>query len=268
MSFLEHLEELRWHIMRSLLGVAILFGLAMYFSKEIFHYVIFAPGRPDFVTFRWLCSLGEKLQIDGMCVTSIPMKIQSRFLMGQFTMQMTSSAVIAIILAFPYIAWEMWRFVKPGLHNNEKRSSRGAVFASSSLFAMGISFGYFVLCPMSIAFLANYSISDMISNEFDITSYVSTVTILVFGCGLLFQLPVVIFFLTRVGILTPQFMRYYRRHAAVIILIVSALVTPTSDPFTLSLVSVPLYILFEISIFVSSLEMKRQKKEEEEEKKN
>lgn len=262
MSFLEHLEELRWHIMRSLLAVAIFFGLAMYFSKDIFQHIIFAPGRPDFVTFKWLCGLGEKMHIDGMCVTSIPMKIQSRFLMGQFTMQMTSSAVIALILGFPYIAWEMWRFVKPGLYNNEKRGSQGAVLASSSLFALGIAFGYFILCPMSIAFLANYSISDMISNEFDITSYVSTVTILVFGCGLLFQLPVVIYFLTRLGILTPQFMRYYRRHAAVLILIISALVTPTADPFTLALVSIPLYLLFEVSIFVSSLEMKRQKKAE------
>lgn len=263
MSFLEHLEELRWHIMRSVLALAVLFGLAMYFSKEIFHHIIFAPGRPDFVTFRWLCAVGEKLHIDGMCITSIPMKIQSRFLMGQFTMQMTSSAVIALIIGFPYIAWELWRFVKPGLYNNEKKGSRGAVFASSSLFAIGVSFGYFVLCPMSVAFLANYSISDMISNEFDITSYVSTIAILVFGCGLLFQLPVVIYFLTRMGILTPAFMRYYRRHAAVIILIIGALVTPTADPFTLALVSIPLYILFEISIFVSSLEIKRQKKEEE-----
>ncbi|PGH39499.1 MAG: twin-arginine translocase subunit TatC, partial [Candidatus Nephrothrix sp. EaCA] len=232
MSFLEHLEELRWHIMRSVLALAVLFGLAMYFSKEIFHYIIFAPGRPDFVTFKWLCAAGEKLHIEGMCITSIPMKIQSRFLMGQFTMQMTSSAVIALIAGFPYIAWELWRFVKPGLYNNEKRGSRGAVFASSSLFAIGVSFGYFVLCPMSIAFLANYSISDMISNEFDITSYVSTIAILVFGCGILFQLPVVIYFLTRIGILTPVFMRYYRRHAAVIILIIGALVTPTADPFT------------------------------------
>ena len=137
----------------------------------------------------------------------------------------------------------------------------------SILFLIGISFGYFVLSPMTIAFLANYTISDMISNEFDITSYVSTITILVLSSGLLFQLPIVIFFLTKVGIVTPQLLRTYRKHAVVAILVIGAVITPSSDPLSLSLISIPLYFLYEISIFVSRIEVKRKEKREQEEEK-
>ena len=265
MSFLDHLEELRWHVVRSVAAIFLMMILAFIYTKEIFQYIIFAPGRVDFITFRWLCELGAATGVDGLCVTDIPMKIQSRFLMGQFTMQLTASFVIGLVVAFPYVVWELWSFVKPGLYNKEKQSSRGAVFSISILFLIGISFGYFVLSPMTIAFLANYSISDMISNEFDITSYVSTITILVLSSGLLFQLPIVIFFLTKVGIVTPQLLRTYRKHAVVAILVIGAVITPSSDPLSLSLISIPLYFLYEISIFISRIELKRKQKREQEE---
>jgi sec-independent protein translocase protein TatC len=265
MSFLDHLEELRWHVVRSVAAIFIMMILAFVFTKEIFEYIVFAPGRPDFVTFKWLCQIGERFGVAGLCITEIPMKIQSRFLMGQFTMQLTASFVIGLIVSFPYVVWELWSFVKPGLYNKEKQSSRGAVFSISFLFLLGISFGYYILSPMTIAFLANYSISDMISNEFDITSYVSTITALVFGSGLLFQLPVVVFFLTKVGIVTPQFMRQYRKHAVIAILIIGAIITPSPDPLSQSLISIPLYILYEISIFISAIEVKRKEKRELEE---
>lgn len=265
MSFLDHLEELRWHVVRSVAAIFLMMILAFIYTEEIFKYIIFAPGRVDFITFRWLCELGAATGVDGLCVTDIPMKIQSRFLMGQFTMQLTASFVIGLVVAFPYVVWELWSFVKPGLYNKEKQSSRGAVFSISILFLIGISFGYFVLSPMTIAFLANYSISDMISNEFDITSYVSTITILVLSSGLLFQLPIVIFFLTKVGIVTPQLLRTYRKHAVVAILVIGAVITPSSDPLSLSLISIPLYFLYEISIFISRIELKRKQKREQEE---
>jgi len=267
MSFLDHLEELRWHVVRSVAAIFLMMILAFIYTEEIFKYIIFAPGRVDFITFRWLCELGAATGVDGLCVTDIPMKIQSRFLMGQFTMQLTASFVIGLVVAFPYVVWELWSFVKPGLYNKEKQSSRGAVFSISILFLIGISFGYFVLSPMTIAFLANYTISDMISNEFDITSYVSTITILVLSSGLLFQLPIVIFFLTKVGIVTPQLLRTYRKHAVVAILVIGAVITPSSDPLSLSLISIPLYFLYEISIFVSRIEVKRKEKREQEEEK-
>jgi len=233
------------------------------FTKWIFTNIVFAPAHTDFITFRLLCDLGEFTgAMDALCVKDLPFKIQSRFLTGQFTMQLTASFVIGFIVAFPYVFWELWRFIKPGLYQKEKSNSRGAVAAVSFLFLVGVAFGYFVMCPLAIWFLSNYSISDMIVNEFDITSYVSTVTALVFGSGLLFQLPVVVFFLTKVGLLTPAFMRKYRRHAIVIILIVGAIITPP-DPLSQSLISLPLYLLYEISIFISAIEVRNKRKREE-----
>ena len=262
MAFLDHLEELRWHVVRSVAAIFIMMILAFVFTGFIFDEIIFAPSELTFITFRWLCRLGEITGVDGLCVTEIPMKLQSRFLMGQFTMQLTSSFVIGLCVAFPYVVWELWRFVSPGLYNREKKGSRGAVFYVSFLFLLGIAFGYFILSPMTIAFLANYTISDKIANEFDITSYVSTITALVLGSGLLFQLPVVIFFLTKVGIVTPKFLRHYRKHAVVIILITGAIITPSPDPLSQSLISVPLYILYEISIWISAMELRRKEKRE------
>lgn len=265
MAFLDHLEELRWHVVRAVAAIFIMMILAFIYTEEIFEYIVFAPGRVDFITFKWLCQLGNFTGAAGLCITEIPMKIQSRFLMGQFTMQLQASFVIGLVVAFPYVVWELWSFVKPGLYNKEKQSSRGAVFSISGLFLLGVSFGYFILCPMTIAFLANYSINPMISNEFDITSYVSTITILVVSCGLLFQLPIVIFFLTKVGIVTPTLLKSFRKHAVIAILVIGAIITPSSDPLSLSLISIPLYFLYEISIFISSIELKRKAKRELEE---
>jgi sec-independent protein translocase protein TatC len=262
MAFLDHLEELRWHVVRSVAVIFIMMILAFVFTEFIFDKIILAPSYTSFVTFKWLCRLGEVTGIDGLCVTKIPMKLQSRFLMGQFTMQLTSSFVIGLCVSFPYVVWELWRFISPGLYIREKKGSRGAVFYVSFLFLLGIAFGYFILSPMTIAFLANYTISDKIANEFDITSYVSTITALVLGSGLLFQLPVVMFFLTKVGIVTPKFLRQYRKHAVVIILITGAIITPSPDPLSQSLISVPLYILYEISIWISAMELRRKEKRE------
>ena len=159
---------------------------------------------------------------------------------------------------------ELWRFIKPGLYPREKNSSRGAVAAISFLFILGVLFGYYIMSPIMISFLANYQISDMIVNEFDITSYVGTIVGVVFGSGVLFQLPVVMFFLTKVGIVTPQFLRSYRKHAVIIILIIGAIVTPTADPLSQSLISIPLYLLYEISIVISAAVLRQKEKEEAE----
>ena len=265
MSFLEHLEELRWHVVRSLAAVLIFTIGAFIAAPWIFQNIIFAPARVDFPTFVWLCNLGDFFGLgDAMCVKEIPFKVQSRFMTGQFSMHIVSSFVIGIVVAFPYITWELWRFIKPGLYPREKKSSRGAVASISFLFLTGVLFGYYVMSPVMISFLANYQISDMIVNEFDITSYVGTIVGVVFGSGVLFQLPVVMFFLTKVGIVTPQFLRKYRKHAIVIILIIGAIVTPTADPLSQSLISVPLYLLYEISILISSAVMRQKERQEAE----
>lgn len=265
MSFLEHLEELRWHVVRSLAAVLVFTIVAFATAPWIFHNIIFAPARVDFPTFVWLCKLGHFFGSgDALCVQDIPFKVQSRFMTGQFSMHIISSFVIGIIAAFPYITWELWRFIKPGLYPREKKSSRGAVAAISFLFLLGVAFGYYIMSPVMISFLANYQISDMIVNEFDITSYVGTVVGVVFGSGVLFQLPVVMFFLTKVGIVTPSFLRKYRKHAIVLILIVGAIVTPTADPLSQSLISIPLYLLYEISILISAAVLRQKEKDDEE----
>ncbi len=261
MSFLEHLEELRWHVIRSLVAVMVLTIGAFIMAPWIFENLVFAPARPDFPTFRLLCRLADAIGSETLCIKEIPFKVQSRFMTGQFTMHVMASFVIGLIVAFPYVAWEIWRFIKPGLKLKERKYSGGAVTAMSFLFFLGVSFGFFIIAPWMVYFLANYRISDMVSNEFDITSYVSTIVILVFGSGVLFQLPIVVYFLTKVGIVTPQFLRKYRKHSFVVILIVAAILTPP-DPLSQTLITIPLYLLFEISIMISAGVYRRQMKEE------
>ena len=263
MSFLDHLEELRWHVVRSLVAILVFTIFAFIEAPWIFQHIVFAPGRVDFPTFRWLCKLGQLVgSEDAFCVKQIPFKVQSRLMTGQFTMHITASVVIGLIIAFPYVAWEIWRFIRPGLYTMERKSSRGAVVAVSFLFLTGVLFGYYIMAPMMISFLANYQISDMIVNEFDITSYVGTIVTVVFGSGILFQLPVVIFFLTKIGIVTPTFLRKSRKHAVIIILIIGAIVTPSADPLSQALISIPLYLLYEISIFISAGVIRKKEKEE------
>ncbi len=264
MSFLDHLEELRWHIVRAVSAIFIFMIAAFVFGKWIFENIVFAPARVDFVTFKYLCKVGHALNmVESLCVEFIPFKIQSRLMTGQFTMHLTAAFVIGFIVAFPYVFWELWKFVTPGLENTERKNSRWAVTAVSFLFLVGISFGYFIMSPLAVWFLSSYSISDMVSNEFDITSYVSTITMLVFGSGLLFQMPVVVYFLSKIGIVTPALMRQYRKHALVAILILGAIITPP-DPLSQSLISLPLYLLYEISILISAMVVRRKLKQDEE----
>jgi len=264
MSFLDHLEELRWHVVKAVAAIFICSIFGFVFVEWIFDHILFAPSKIDFPTFRWMCELGKLVGAeDSLCAKPFNFTVQSRNMTGQFMMSITASFVIGLIVAFPYVFWQIWSFVKPGLYQKEKKSSRGAVAAVSFLFLLGVLFGYYILSPMTIWFLSTYTISPQIVNQFDITSYVSTVVGMVLGCGLLFQFPVAVYFLTKVGMLTPQFMRQFRKHAIVGIVIASAIITPSSDPFTLMLVALPLYFLFEISIFVSAIEVRRMKKQEE-----
>ena len=262
MTFLDHLEELRWHVIRALLAVVIITIAAFVAAPWIFQNIIFAPARPDFIFYDWMCQLGQLVgSEEALCVKSIPFKIQSRHMTGQFTMHITASFVIGLIVAFPYVFWEVWRFIKPGLVSKEQKFSSWAVFFVSVLFLCGILFGYFVMSPLAVYFLSTYKISDMIVNEFDITSYVSTIVTLVFGSGILFQMPTVVYFLTKIGVVTPSFMRQYRKYAIVGILVVAAIVTPP-DPFSQTMIAVPLYLLYEFSILISAMVIRKQQQEE------
>ncbi|CAN5280302.1 twin-arginine translocase subunit TatC [soil metagenome] len=259
MSFLGHLEALRWHLVRSAAVIVILAGVAFCFPEILFGKIILGPKDPNFITYTFLCSLSHKWGMgDAMCFTEFNFKFQNIEVTGQFTLAMWGSIVAGLILAFPYILWEIWRFIKPALKEKESSAATGFIFYASMLFIMGILFGYYVVTPMAVYFLGNYQVDPSIQNIFDIDSYISVVTTLVLLMGLVFELPIIIYFLARFGIITGAFMGKYRKHAIIIILIVAAVITPTTDIFTQMLVAVPLWVLYEASIIVAKrVEKKR-----------
>jgi sec-independent protein translocase protein TatC len=263
MSFLDHLEQLRWHLLRSVSAVFVFTVLAFLSKSFIFGVVILGPSRVEFITYTTLCRISEFLSIPALCIDELPFIIQSRQMTGQFSMHMTSSLVVGLIAAFPYLFWEVWRFISPGLHMEERSAARGAVFFVSLLFFLGAAFGYFILAPLSINFLSNYQVDPSIMNEFDITSYISTLTMLVIASALMFQLPVVIYFLSMSGLVTAAWLRSYRRHAIVVILVISALITPP-DIISQLLICMPIILLYEVGINIAKrLEKKRAKEFDE-----
>jgi sec-independent protein translocase protein TatC len=260
MSFIDHLEELRWHVVRSVAAIFV-FGFLAFSNKElVFGKIILGPSKPDFWTYRMFCELSRKMSSDAFCIEKLNFVIQAREISEQFTMHLASSLVIGLILAFPYAFWEMWRFIKPGLHPTERRMTTGATFFVSLLFLMGIAFGYFMVTPLSINFLSSYQLDESIVNEFNISSYISTLVTLTLGCGIMFQLPMLAFVLSKMGIITPALMRAYRKHSIVVILIVAAIITPP-DVISQILVSLPLFILYEVSILISARVTKARLKE-------
>ena len=261
MSFLEHLEELRWHLIRSILAIFVGAILAFIFKDIIFSKVILAPKSPDFVTNRLLCEIGQNLELKNLCINSVPLDIISVKMAGQFTMHILVSLIAGFIIGFPFVFLEFWRFVAPALHTKERGHARGAVFFSSVLFLIGVSFGYFLISPLTVHFLGSYSVSPEVENKINLISYVSTLTSVVLATGVIFELPVIVFFLTKVGLVTPAFMRKYRRHSLVVILLLSAIITPP-DVFSQVLVAIPLIILYEISIFISARILRKQRKQD------
>jgi len=261
MSFLEHLEELRWHIIRSMIAIFVFAIAAFVFRNFIFTNIIFAPSRIEFFTYQMLCRLSDLTGSDVLCIQELPFIIQSRQMTGQFTMAITVSAVLGLVVSFPYVFWEFWSFISPGLYSKERKLSRGAVFFVSLLFTMGILFGYYIVSPLSINFLSNFRLDESVANEFDIISYVNTITMLILACGILFQLPIVVLFLTKAGIATPELMKQYRRHSIVVILVLSAILTPP-DPMSQILIALPLVLLYQVSIYISKVVIRRQKEQE------
>jgi len=250
MGFLDHLEELRWHLVRSVAAIAV-FSVAAFLAKDfIWQKVILGPIYPEFWTYVKLCDLADFLKTPILCLGEIPIEIQNRTITGQFTMHIKSSVIIGLVLGFPYTFWEVWRFVKPGLKNTEKTASRGIVIAVSFLFILGVSFGYFIVTPLSLNFLGNYSLVDSIKNDIDIASIMGLVATLALACGFMFQLPMVTYILSKAGIIGPKVMRRYRRHAIVVILIISAIITPP-DVISQVLIALPLSLLYEVSIIIS-----------------
>ena len=263
MSFFDHLNVHRKHLIRSSIAIVIFTGVAFTYYDFIFGKIIMGPKSPDFWTYRMMCLIGEKFNLGAdFCVKSIPFNIINTEMAGQFTLQLNSSLMIGIVLGFPYLLFEVWLFVKPALHERERKSASGFTFYATLLFIIGILFGYYMIAPLSINFLANYSVSSVIVNQITIDSYLSTVATLTLGSGIIFELPIIIFILSKLGIMTPKFMRSSRRYSTVLILIIAAIVTPTPDILTMLTVSFPLFLLYEVSISISARVEKNKRKAE------
>ena len=261
MSFLDHLEALRWHLVRSAVAIVV-FAIAAFVNKEfVFDKVILAAKNPDFLTYRALCKLSERFDID-FCIREVPFNLINIDISGQFTTHIYVSFITGFVLAFPYFLWELWRFIKPALSPKERKHSSGVVFFSSILFLTGVAFGYYIISPLSINFLGSYQISDQVSNQINLNSFISTVTMLTLSSGVVFELPIVIYFLSKLGIVTPAFLKTYRRHSMVIILIIAAIITPSPDVTSQILVAIPLFLLYEVGIWVSAVVLKNKLKDE------
>ncbi|AQG81151.1 twin-arginine translocase subunit TatC [Spirosoma montaniterrae] len=264
MSFLEHLEELRWHIIRAVGSIFVFAIIAFVFIEDIFREVIMGPKSPNFWTYRMMCKLSEMSGYKDLCVKKLNFELQALGVSDQFTMALTSSLIIGLCFAFPYAFWELWRFIKPGLRPVERQAARGAVFYVSMLFLMGLLFGYYIVSPLAINFLANYQITPDIKNQFDITSYIGILVTLSLGCALMFQMPIAAFVLSKVGVLTPAFMKEYRKHAWIVILVLAGIITPSPDIYSQVLVALPLAGLYEVSILVSRRVQRLREKESRE----
>ncbi len=268
MSFLNHLEVLRWTLVKST-GYILVFSLIAFIFKDfIFNNIILKPKDPSFFTYEFLCSVSQKLGTDGLCISEIPFIVQSRTMAGQFSAHIWTSIAVGFIMAFPFVIWEFWKFIKPGLYQNEKKNTGIFIFISSILFFIGVFFGYYVITPLSINFLGSYRVADEVRNNIDLSSYIGLVKASCLASGFIFEMPIVIYFLTKLGLVTPEFLKTYRKYALVLVLILAALITPP-DIISQVIVAIPMVILYEISIQISKhIIKKEEKKEKKEQEKN
>lgn len=261
MSFMDHLEELRWLLVRSSLAIVIVAIGAFIYSDFIFDEIIFGPKDPNFITYKFFCKLSEAIGVESFCVTELPFEIQNTDVEGQVSLLIWACVTAGFILAFPYILWEFWKFIKPALYEKEQKNAKSFMLATSFLFFIGVLFGYYVIVPMSINFFATFTVSAEIKNEFNVDSYVGMIKTSVIACGLFFELPVIMYFLTKLGLVTPKFLKEYRRYAIVLVLVLAAIVTPP-DVVSQVIVAIPLLILYEVSVIISSVVYKNKLAEE------
>jgi len=261
MSFLDHLEVLRWHLMRSVLAVLVLSVVAFIYKDIIFDHIIFAPKDPDFISNRLFCKAGGWINfllepvgmaIDPLmlCTNQNSVELYNINLSGQFTTHIQISLLTGIIAAFPYVFYELWRFIRPALYDKEARHSRGAILYTTGLFALGVSFGYYLIMPLTIHFFTGYQISSQVANEINLSSYISSFSSVVFSSGVVFELPVLIYFFSKIGLVSSAFLKRYRKHAIIVLLTISAIITPP-DVFSQILVGLPLWLLYEASITIA-----------------
>jgi len=260
MSFWQHLEELRWHITRSIIAVIVFAVVAFLNRKIIFDEIILAPRDSEFITNRVLCKLADILSFKSLCFESFNLTIINIKMSGQFLTHMYISIIAGIIITIPYIIWEIWSFIKPALYKNERKYTNYAVISSSLLFIIGILFSYFLIVPLTVNFLGTYHVSEFVQNQVSLKSYVNTVVSVTFAVGIVFELPIFMYFFTKVGLVTPSFLKKNRKYMLVICLILSAIITPP-DVFSQILVCIPLAALYEISILISKRVYRKRQEE-------
>jgi len=253
MSFFDHVDELRGHVMKSVIAIFVC-AVVVFFNKYLlFDVILFGPMHTDFWTYEIMCRLSNRfIGNDMYCVKEIGFVLSNIDITGQFTQHLFISFIGGIILAFPFVLWQLWRFIKPALNEKEISYAKGLVFFSSMLFFMGIAFGYFILSPLSIQFLGSYQVSTLVSNEINLESYVSFISTLTFATGIIFEMPILVYFLAKIGIIGSRLMRKYRRYAIVVILIIAGILTPSPDMASQIMMAIPLYGLYELSILVAS----------------
>lgn len=262
MSFLDHLEDLRWLLVRSTIAVLIAATAIFFVADYIFDEIIFGPTNANFITYRWLCELSQYVGFkDSICVENLDFIIQNTAMEGQVNIFVWICIAGGFIAAFPYILWELWKFISPALYPKERKNAKLFIFIASFLFFLGVLFGYFVVIPMSVNFFATFKVSAVVKNEFNIDSYISMVKTSVIASGLFFEMPIIIYFLTRLGLVTPMFLRKYWKWAVVIILIVAAIVTPP-DVVSQVIVALPMLAIYELSIGLSRMVYRNRLKEE------
>jgi len=260
MSFLQHLEVLRWHLVRSAIAIVVMAVLIFLAKDLVFNTIIFGPKDPNFVTYRIFCEGSQRLGVQEVfCLDQMPFDILNTRMAGQFSIHLMVSLIGGVILAFPYLLWELWLFVKPGLHPTERKFSRWVLFFGGILFALGVLFGYYLIVPLSVQFLGNYTVSAEITNLIDLNSYIGMVSKVILSTGLIFELPVIVYFLARAGLITPQGMRQYRLHAIVVILLLAAIITPP-DIASQVLVCFPILLLYEVGIVIAKRVTARQER--------
>lgn len=254
MSFVDHLEELRWHIVRSLLAVVVAAIVIFVKMDWFFDFIILGPIRPDFISYTGLCTFSHWIGAgDSLCIPVVESKLQATTFGSQFISSITIAFVGGFILAFPYVFWEFWRFIKPALTTKELKNTRGAIFWVSFFFFLGAAFGYFLLAPFTFSFLGNYKLGTqaILETRPMLSDYIDNLVNITLGAGIAFQLPVVAFVLTKIGLITPSFLKTYRKYAFVAILVIAAVITPSPDWMSQTIVTIPLVILYELSIIIS-----------------
>ena len=261
MSFLDHLEELRWHVIKATAAIIVAATAAFLAKGFLFDVLIFGPTKSDFFTYEFLCNASRLMGFESFCDTNFDFEVQSRTMAGQFSAHIWTSITFGFIIAFPFVIYQFWKFISPGLLHKEKNNSRGFIFISSILFFIGVLFGYYIVCPLSINFLGTYSVAELVHNDFDLNSYIGLIRASTLASGLIFELPIIIYFLTKIGLVTPEFLKKNRKFALVIVLIFAAVITPP-DIASQVIVAIPVIVLYQVSILISRIVIRNQKRKE------